>query len=590
MRRSLWAVMPPCTPGCSRCCSTQPSWTRGDAAASAGTPGFLQASAAEPADPAVRHRRRTAARPTGRLGPGPGSAMRLGQRRRWRRDCGSRNVGRPAAPSGRRPKPSAAPKLAWSRPGDLCAPVAARAPGAGAPEPPACRPAPRSMPGLNDWSPYVIMERVQGYYPRACAGLPLPGRASVRSSCSSRCRLHAHRHLLECTTSAGNVLVAPKARSEAAGSASPGAGPAGVRLNRPPRLGSNLTPATPAPSSCAGGPSPRPPTSLAPAFCSTSLLTGRRRMGATHRQRPPLIQAALCTKRRHPPSTLDAPDGDARIVRLRDPSWRTTSTTSAPRPPGSSPNTVMPRYGTLRSTCAPTWPAAVSAARPPTWRGAFVVPSPSGRGLGRHRPCWLVLGLGGAVADHGSPAGPGRAEHRFTRLRAVAPDGVRLPRPDRQSLPGAWPRGPCSGRAQMHGRPGRAGLTGRLALMARAAGRENYSHRRLQGDGFAPSAENLQASRATSARPWPGAYYLDNTASADPPPARGRRGMRGPCHPWPCAPASSPRQGRAGRRRQLDEEACASPAGDNHAGQLASVLGRLGLLWAATRCRHSSVT
>ena len=105
----------------------------------------------------------------------------------------------------------------------------------------------------------------------------------------------------------------------------------------------------------------------------------------------------------------------------------------------------------------------------------------------------------------------------------------------------------------------------------------------MQGDGFAPSAENLQASRANLGKAWPLVpHYLDNTASAerrDPPPgACGPEMHEGPCHPGHAA-TSSPRPRPRWTTPAGSTRPCALALQDSpHPGQLASVLGRLGLL------------
>ena len=102
---------------------------------------------------------------------------------------------------------------------------------------------------------------------------------------------------------------------------------------------------------------------------------------------------------------------------------------------------------------------------------------------------------------------------------------------------------------------------------------ESYSRiAALQGDGFAPSAENLQASRANLGKALALVpYYLDNTASAerrDPAAWRVAAEMHeGPCHPGHARRPARRDQGRAGRRPPARRRGPAPrPAGQPHPG------------------------
>ena len=199
--------------------------------ASTGTPGFLQASAAEllpGGAPPPPH----SAQAGQRLGPwtlvsllGSGGGMGevwLAQRRRRRL---------------RAPRPSSFSSLAWTRPASMRA--LPPAPGTGAPglHPHIAR---LLDAGLgNDGRPYVVMEGTWGQpIHRACAGLPLAERLAVFLQLADAVSTRTATCWCTATSSPAMSWSRPKARSSCWISASPGAGPAGSSdpdLNAPRR-------------------------------------------------------------------------------------------------------------------------------------------------------------------------------------------------------------------------------------------------------------------------------------------------------------------------------------------------------------------
>ena len=154
------------------------------------------------------------------------------------------------------------------------------------------------------------------------------------------------------------------------------------------------------------------------------------------------------------------------------------------------------------------------------------------------------------------------------------------------NLPNSWPReAPAQDALQVRWTawpPSWApGTTGQPQLARELA--ESYSRIAALRNGFAPSAYREPAGLLRQPRqgPGPGASTRQHRLRRAPLArhlARGRRDARG-LPSWPCAAASSPRDKAAGRRRHGSTERPAPRPQDNRTqAQLASVLGRLGLL------------
>ena len=445
-----------------------------------------------------------------------------------------------------------------------------------------------------DGRPYVVMEHVQGQpIHRACAGLPLAERLAVFLQLADAVS-HAHRHLLvHRDLKPGNVLVTPEGQVKLldfgiAKALDPleSSDPDETRLGERP-----LTPSYASPEQLRGEPVTTATDIYSLGVLLYLVLTGRRPYGRDATDAPSLIQAALHEAPSRP-STLDAPDGDA-------PHWPRLRAQLE----GDLDNILLKalekqpehRYASVQDFAADL--RAYLAGRPVSARAA-TWPYLAWRFVGRHRLAVglaatamlaLVLGLGGTLWQMQlAREAQARAEHRFTQLRELSRQMVFGYHDQIANLPGSLATREAllkDALKYMDGLATELGpeLAGQPQLARELA--ESYSRiAALQGDGFAPSAENLQASRANLGKALALVpYYLDNTASAE------RR------DPAAWRVAAEMHEGRAilamragqlaetkaalDDARRLDEEALRlAPQDSRTQAQLASVLGRLGLL------------
>ncbi len=433
--------------------------------------------------------------------------------------------------------------------------------------------------------PYFVMERVQGRpIDAACAGLPLEARLRLFLQLTDAVA-HAHRHLLvHRDLKPGNVLVTADSQVKLLDF--------GIAKALDPDDAEHtqarpFTPSHASPEQVRGEPVGTATDVYSLGVLLYQLLTGQRPYGRDAHTPQAMAQAVLNESPTRP-SSLGEP---------REPSpgwWRTRE-----RLKGDLDNILLKtlekdparRYASVDALAADL--RAHLAGHPVSARA----PTPgylAARFVGRHRVAvglaglatlTLVVGLAGTLWQmREAHAAQARAEARFTQLRELARQLVFRYHDQIAQLPGSLATREALLQDALRYLDGLAAELGpdlaRQPALARELA-ESYSRiAELQGDGFSPSQERLDAARrdidkAIALQP----FYLASVA-------RNSTALREAADMFQGRALLASRAGRLGdsvtalqRARALNEQVLALDPRDPHnLAQLATVTGRLGLI------------